>query len=378
MLKAAVVGVGKRAAAHIQTLKKLEGLYSLIAFYDLDRNRLNTVTKELNVRAYTDFKAMLEEAKPDVALVAVGPEGHNVLTKPLMEAGVHVLSETPIAMTMSCARQMMDVAKENKVVLEVAENVPRWPKERLKQRLKSTGVLGGLKSFYLSYTSGSYHGMAAIRSLLGSEASNVSLGEFPEPDTVLERASLGFPGVKGVYESNRSRGNYWEIHGEKASLRGGELDLEGVKHPLKVEYAEREGASILRRVGVELKPPLYWDNPFKAYSLNSEDDVARADAWISLYNAVVHGGKPDYGAENAVKDLELLIAVRESAMRGGAEIRLPLSKDTSYEENIHRQFTQVYGVDPLNTTVKDLKVQYTLPDVLSQLLYYGRVTKSPT
>ncbi len=370
MLRVAIIGVGRRARAHIETLRKLHDLFKIEALCDVDRSRLG-IAKEIGASAYTSVREMLSEVKPDVALVAVQAEGHHVVTKVLMDSGIHILCETPIAISLKCAREMIRWAEKSGVYLEVSENVPRWPRERLKRKIIEAGLLGGLKDFYLSYTSGSYHGMAAIRHLIGSEALKVR-GEFPELNSVFERGYITFPEVEGVYELNAVRGNYWEIRGEKGLIRKMEVQIDGVVYPIKIEFS-REGPPRITGAYVDTKPPVRWENPLKKYPLTDEDDVARADAWLSLYNAIDRGEKLNYGAENALKDLELLIAVRESAMRGGAELRLPLGEDLRYDKLVHEEFRKAYGLDPLRVTLEHLSVKYTIPERLQQLLYYGRL-----
>ena len=376
MLKVAIIGVGKRALAHIETLRKLKDLFEIKALCDVNPNRLG-IAKRIGARAYTSVRDMLAEARPELTLVAVQAEGHHVIAQAVMEAEVHVLCETPIAMTLKCAREMMRISEEKGILLEVSENVPRWPRERLKQKLIKAGLLGGLKGFYLSYTSGSYHGMAALRNLMGSEALRVK-GEFPKLNSVFERGFIEFPGVKGIYELNVERGNYWEVYGENGSIRGAQLYLKGEAYTIRVRRSEEE---IPRILGVEVntKHAISWENPLKGYPLTDEDDVARADAWISMYNAIDRGEELTYGAESAIRDLELLIAVRESAMRGGSEMELPLPEELIYERLVHEEFKKAYGLDPLKITVDHLSVKYAIPDRLQRLVYYGRLDahKSP-
>jgi len=370
MLRVAIIGVGGRGRAHLNTLMKLRNFFEVVALCDVDPSRLS-IARDLGVRAFTSVEKMLSSVKVDVALVAIHPEGHHIVTRVLAENGVHVLSETPIAYSLKCARDMIKVCEKYGVFLEVSENVPRWPRERLKRKLVEEGVLGGLKGFYLSYTSGSYHGMAAIRSLLGLEAIKVR-GEYPPPNSIFERGFIEFPNIKGVYELNADKGNYWEIYGEKGVLKGGKLYLDKEVYELEVEYSIVNGKRIVTGARVETKPPVVWENPYRGFMLESEDDVARADAWLSLYNAIEYGRELNYGAENALKDLELVFAVRESAMRS-EEITLPLKGELVYEELLHREYKKFYGFDPLEAPPEALNKKYYIPEELQMILYYGRL-----
>ncbi|MBS7612419.1 hypothetical protein KEJ27_09525 [Candidatus Bathyarchaeota archaeon] len=67
------------------------------------------------------------------------------------------------------------------------------------------------------------------------------------------------------------------------------------------------------------------------------------------------------------------MAIRDSEMRNGVKIDLPLKGITTYEKIIHEEFAKVYGLDLLELYPQHLKVKYTLPKRLGELMYYGRV-----
>ena len=369
-----IVGAGSRARSHISVLLKLRDKYRLVAVCDVDVLRAKSVADNVGVKAYDDLEKMLSEEKLDACLIAVQAEGHHVVANTLAQKGIHILTETPIAITVACADYMIKAARENGVLLEVSENVPRWPQERLKQKIVADGILGEVKSFYLSYVSGSYHGIAAIRSILKSEVKSV-VGVFPPLDSILEKAEINLlNGITGVYEFNRNRGNYWEINGTEASLKGGELYFKnGQVFKINIETAEVDGC--LRVVGakVSTRPELFLQTPLSIYPLTDYDEVAIADAWISLYNAIVYDEPLNYGSENAKRDLEVLMAIRDSEMRNGVKVNLPLEGITTYEKTVHEEFAKVYGLDPLELNPQHLKTKYVLPKRLWDLMYYGRV-----
>jgi predicted dehydrogenase len=369
-LKVGIVGCGGRAMSHVNTLLKLRDKFEIVAVCDVDTARALHASMKARARPYTDILAMLSKEKMDVCLVAVQAEGHHVVAKALAENGVNILTETPIAITLPCADQMIEAAKDHGVLLEVSENVLRWLHEKVKQEIVSEGLLGEAKEFYLSYTSGSYHGLAAVRSILKMEAESV-VGKFPPQDSVLERAELQLlNGVRGVYEFNRARGNYWEIVGTKGALRGNVLHLFDSDQKFEIQIIQ-EGSKIFgAKIGTT--PEIRVENHLQEYPLESIDEIAIADAWLSLYNAIEHGRPLNYGAENARKDIELIVAVRESALHSGLKIPLPLRDTTTYEKIVHEEFAKVYGVDPLLLKPEHLKVKYVLPGKLRSLMYCGR------
>ena len=372
-LKLCIIGVGNRGMRHAETALLLNDRYRLVAVCDVDERRVKEVSTQLGISGYSDIEEMTEKEQPDVAVIAVEAEGHHVIARFLAEKKVHIITETPISITLPCADAMIEAARANGVLLEVSENVIRWPEERVKQQIVSSGMIGDVKRFYVSYASGSYHGIAAIRAIIGKEAVEVR-GDFPTDANIRERAEMSFEGgITGVYENNAEKRNYWEIIGEKGAIKGNELHIfaAGHKYRIVTEHTRGTEAATLKRAFVATEPEISFDNPYQQYPLAGKDDVARADVLIGMYEAVVNGAALPYGAENARKDIELLIAIRESAWRANP-VKLPLRAVTNHERLIDAQFRKVYGVGLGEMSPEHLKRLFTLPGNLRSLLYTGR------
>ena len=129
----------------------------------------------------------------------------------------------------------------------------------------------------------------------------------------------------------------------------------------------------VRRAYVGTESEVSWESHLQAYALAEADSVAIADAWCSLYDAIVHGKALDYGGKNGRRDIELLMGVRESALKHGEKIALPLAGITEYETRVHSAFEEVYGADILDLKPRHLKQKYSLPGHLRELVLYGSV-----
>ena len=357
-LKIAVVGTGGRARAHLSTIPKLEPIYQLVGVCDIDRNRATETAQRMSVSGYTDIETLIEMESPDVILITVGPDGHHVITEIAASHGVHVITETPISTTLPCADRMINAAVQYGVKLEVAENVWRWPHERLKRKIVDAGLIGEITHAHLWYTSGSYHGINAIRTLVQSQAVRV-VGHAKEiGDSSWEVGVVEFEnGVSLIYEMPiRRRGNYWEIDGTTGSIVGNELllyrDTGTETYPIETVKTEVDGGTVVDHARVDTDPPIIWENPLKIFSLENADDVARGAELHSIYRAIIEDVEPEYGAVNGRTDQEILIAIRESARTGGQPIDLPLTEITGYEENLHQEYRERYGVDPFDPIEK--------------------------
>lgn len=363
-LKIAVIGTGSRAGAHLSTIPKLDSIYQLVGVCDIDEDRATDVAQRMQVSAYTDPEELIKSESPDVVLVTIPPDGHHVITEIAASHGVHIISETPIATTLPCTDRMIASAAQYGVSLEVSENVWRWPHERLKHEIVDAGLIGEITHAHLWYTSGSYHGMNAIRTLVQSEAVRV-IGHSKEiGGRSWEVGVVEFEnGVSLVYEfPTRRRGNHWEIDGTKGALVGQELQLyeggETKRYPIETITTEVDGVTVVEGARVDTDPPIIWENPLKEFGLRDADDVSRAAAHYSTYLAAVEGIAPEYGAINARKDQEILIALRESARRGGEPVEIPLTEITGNEEAQHKVYREQYGVDVFDPIEKQKSVLF--------------------
>lgn len=363
-LKIAVIGTGGRARAHLNTIPKLDSIYQLVAVCDIDQNRATETAQRMSVSGYTDVETLIEVESPDVILITVGPDGHHVITEIAASHGVHVITETPISITLPCADRMINAAAQYGVKLEIAENVWRWPYERLKRKIVDAGWIGEITHAHLWYTSGSYHGINAIRTLVRSEAVRV-VGHAKEiGDSSWEVGIVEFEnGVPLIYEMpTRRQGNYWEIDGTEGAIIGNELWLyrgnRTETYPIQTVTTEMEGVTVVDHARIDTDPPIIWENPLKAFGLTDTDDVARGAELHSIYQAIVKGIEPEYGAVNGRTDQEILIAIRESARNGGVPINLPLTEITGHEENLHREYRTRYGVDPFDPIEKQKSILF--------------------
>jgi len=118
-LKVGVAGVGVMGRNHARVLSDIRD-FDLTAVFDPDEATASGVAGLYEAAAFTtaaDFVA----AGLDAAVVATPNRHHADLGVALLEAGVHVLVEKPIAATVPDAQRMIDAAKANSRVLMVGQ-----------------------------------------------------------------------------------------------------------------------------------------------------------------------------------------------------------------------------------------------------------------
>jgi len=365
-LRIAVIGAGPRAQAYMTAITKLTDCYTLCAVCDKYEDRRQTVSERYGVNAlYASVEKMLVAEKPDVVFCLAPTDSLSVMALTVASHKVNVITEIPIAIARPIADAIVEECKKNGLKYEIAENVWRWPQERLKRKIIEAGLLGDINHARLWYTSGSYHGFNAVRMILAAEAKRVLgyVGEFSVPQymsyggepmnkEMWESAIIEFEnGVVCLYESPPKgiRGSLWEFEGTHGYLSGNELALykNGERYQIQFVNTEIDGEQVLDCVRVDTDPPIIWTNPFKKYKISEMDEIAKASILYSMYRAVTEDIEPEYGAANALRDLELYIAVQESALRGNVWIDIPIKELTELERRIIAEYERRYGQHPI-------------------------------
>jgi predicted dehydrogenase len=115
-VRAAVVGVGHLGRHHARLMKEVPGA-ELVAVVDPDAEKARAVAEPLGVPAL----ASIDELPADLAAVsvAVPTSRHHEVVCPLLERGLHVLVEKPMAATIDEARAMESLAADRQRLLQV-------------------------------------------------------------------------------------------------------------------------------------------------------------------------------------------------------------------------------------------------------------------
>ena len=116
-LKIGVAGVGVMGRNHARVLSELRGV-ELTTVFDPDAVTAEGVAAAYGATAVTTAEAFVA-AGLDAAVIATPNRYHADLGVALLNAGVHVLVEKPIAATVADAQAMIDAAKANNRVLMV-------------------------------------------------------------------------------------------------------------------------------------------------------------------------------------------------------------------------------------------------------------------
>ena len=114
--RTAVIGVGYLGRFHAQKYAQL-AQSRLVAVVDADAAAASRVGAELGVPSVGDYREILGQV--DAVSLAVPTPLHHAIGRALLERGIHVLVEKPIATTVAEARELIDVARASGCTLQV-------------------------------------------------------------------------------------------------------------------------------------------------------------------------------------------------------------------------------------------------------------------
>ncbi|MDE0592059.1 MAG: Gfo/Idh/MocA family oxidoreductase [Dehalococcoidia bacterium] len=141
-------GMGRRHAHGYIELRKYFDIVEMAAVCDVHHDVAATVAGEIGEATgatpdiYTDFDDMLSKADLDGVAIVTSTPMHHIFAIKAMNAGLHVITEKPMGLTLKACRQMHEVSESTGKVLAVAENYRRDPMNRLTKSLIDSGAIG--------------------------------------------------------------------------------------------------------------------------------------------------------------------------------------------------------------------------------------------
>jgi predicted dehydrogenase len=115
-LRTAVIGVGYLGNFHAQKYAAIEGV-DLVGVVDNDPKRAAEIAAALGTRAYSDHRELIGQV--DAVSVVVPTQFHHAVAKDFLAAGVHVLIEKPITVTIEEADELIELAEKTGAVFQV-------------------------------------------------------------------------------------------------------------------------------------------------------------------------------------------------------------------------------------------------------------------
>jgi predicted dehydrogenase len=370
-LRVAIIGTASRSDYLYGPLLQAIDAVELVAIWGRSEDSARALGQSLGVPWHTSLERLVRETKPAIGIVSVAYWANGEVGLMAVEAGLHVLLETPIAHHLHEADAIIAAAAERGLKVEVAEQFHRRPLEQIKLKLIGSGLFGRVYSSFNDFAGHGYHGVSVMRSYLGFDAVPVQVSGAVQPYPLAAHWSrLG--GSRGPrtetqehalvhFEDDRLGIYHWTNAGYDSALRwwrssrflaekgmgisvGTGLDVDerlsllspDGEAPLFITLERRwervDGGALVAMVAHTpdpAQPAVVWDNPFRPARQGHgaqwhDDEIGVAGCLMSLVHAVRHDTEPAYGPHQARLDQEIVLAMRLSAQEAGRPVALPL------------------------------------------------------
>lgn len=317
-----ILGTGGIAAMHAEGMLRRRDIFHLLSACDTSASSLGQFAAHYGVsKTNADYRAILEDREIDAVIVLLPHGLHEAVCREAFAAGKHVLLEKPIARTAAEAEGIIGVARASGRTLMVAHNERYfWTHRKIKQML-GEGAFGRIVSaradHYQNFdrAPGSWwrsraavgggcvigsgiHRLDLLRWFLG-EVEEVFAYEASDEDRleaeVACTAVLKFKsGAIGEFFINW--GVYRSPVYESLAVFGksGSLYLNDNEPFLEVNHAENPGNRLSY---------VYQDRAYESM-------------WEHFYTCVVEGAEPMTSGTEAIKALQIALAVNQSAETG--------------------------------------------------------------
>ena len=356
-LKTAIVGCGKVAGTHALAYQALPNS-ELVAVCDVAPERAQAFAAKLDVHPYTDLAEMLKREQVDVLSVCTQHTQHPAAVEIAAAAGVHVISEKPLAVDLSSCDRAIAAARAAGIKLGVISQ-RRWyePVQRMKEAINA-GKLGKpvlAIVTMLGWREPSYYLSDPWRGTWKGEGGGVVVSQAPHyldllcwfmgpavelqaywdnynhpgievDDTVVASVRFKSGGMGSIVLSNSQRPGLFgkiHIHGSSGASVGAETD---------------SGSPFISGVTEKMDPPFndIWTVPGEEHNLKAwnAEDQSRPCNVMTYYHqlqladflgAVSEDREPMVDAEAGRRVVELFTAVYRS-QREHAPQQLPLSQ----------------------------------------------------
>ncbi len=143
MFKIGLLGVGAVGGMHKEAMD-LHPECELTAVCNRTLSKAEKMAEGTSIRCYSDYKEMMEKEELDAVIVNLPHDLHHDVTNYILNCGVSVLVEKPMAMNVKECESMIETAKKNGVVLAVGHPQRYYAGLRCLKRLIEEKRLGKL------------------------------------------------------------------------------------------------------------------------------------------------------------------------------------------------------------------------------------------
>lgn len=151
-IRFALVGAGAIAQSYAQAFATATSA-QLVAVVDVRAAAAEELARRLECRAFENWETAQAAVAFDAAIVCTPPQTHGSVSIGLLEHGVHVLCEKPLAIDTATASRMFEAAKRSGTVLTMASKFRYTADVAEAKRLLGAGAIGDILQFENTFAS---------------------------------------------------------------------------------------------------------------------------------------------------------------------------------------------------------------------------------
>ncbi|MFA5123226.1 Gfo/Idh/MocA family protein [Zavarzinia sp.] len=152
-LGAVIVGCGHIAQPYAKAIKTYNDV-ALLGFQDLEATRAQTFAREFGGRAYGTFDEVLADPRVNLVVNLTIHQAHEEVITRALEAGKHVHTEKPLALTYATARRLAALAEQRGLRLSSAPATYLGEAQQTIARELRRGAIGPVRLVYAEINHG--------------------------------------------------------------------------------------------------------------------------------------------------------------------------------------------------------------------------------
>lgn len=139
----ALIGLGAVGELHLSSYQSLDNI-EIVAIAEPNVARRGLV-RDTSIATFSDHRELLLDCHPDIACVLTPAASHEQVVLECAAAGVHVLCEKPMALSLASALRMRNACREKKVRFWYGASYRHLPAVAKARELIRSGVLGRIR-----------------------------------------------------------------------------------------------------------------------------------------------------------------------------------------------------------------------------------------
>ncbi|MGH2534832.1 MAG: Gfo/Idh/MocA family protein [Thermomicrobiales bacterium] len=357
IIRVGVIGLGQ-GRAHTRAFQTIDDS-RVVAICDRDRQLAERAARELEVpRAYGDLDAILADREVDLVVIATPDHLHGRHAIAALEAGKHVLSEIPMALTVEECRRILTLTHASGLKYQMGNQVRYAHCLQDAKRLAGEGVFGeifygegeylhtmkdvmrrhgddhwrvDLKKPQTTLLGGGPHAIDTLRWLMGVRfvsaqafhAEQVTRWGTIHTTAALFKADTGAVAKVTVsYGMARPYCLYYSVYGTEGSFER-TRDQGPMAEETTNLYAHERLSGSDRMIPVCLAN---FSNPRLArrgVAMGAGHGTMEYEQAADLLDAIIHDREPSLGPAEAATSIVPAIYALESASQGGGLVEIP-------------------------------------------------------